>query len=380
MKNSYKLFLVVLFALPLLLNAQKTYVTQMKFTFSGGSEFGSPIGNDCGSNDITKTVNSIDGIMQLDVNKICHSWSFLQHWMGNAYAQSIVFKKRYIEVRIKSTAAHSTGCAINYQVSGGNPDGSIGKSIPANTYKIINPDTWEIKFFQVGGNADTVFKEIDWNFENGTYYIDYALYGDAAAPPVPTIDVVKSKTVKDCAGVQNVSLTNIAIPNRDVQDGLFVEALSVKDGIVSGVTMVDLGDGSFVDVATKTATLQYTPVAGMGGQSDSIVVLVKDTIRGGVTRMAFKVDLLAGPCTGLTENDAKVSVYPSVASDVVTIELPEVFTGEVSVSDITGKTVISKNIVAANKSEINVSSLASGIYLVRLSDESGSIVKKIIKK
>ena len=378
MKSIYKLILVSLLAIPLMLNAQKTYVSTMKFTFSGGSEFGSPIGNDCGNNDITKTVNSIDGIMQLDVNKVCHSWSFLQHWMGNPYAQSIVFKKRYMEIRVKSTAAHATGLSVGFQVSGGNPDGCIGKSIPGLSYKIFNPDVWEIKFWQVGGNCDTVFKEVDWFFENGTYYIDYALLGDAAEPPVPTIDVVKSKIVKDNAGVQNISLTNVAIPNRDVQDGLTVEATSAKDGILQNVQLVDLGDGSFVDVSTKTATLQFSPVAGMGGQNDSIIVLVKDTIRGGVKRMAFLVDLLAGG--DLADLSAQIAVYPSVITDVVTIALPEAITGDIAVVDMVGKVVVAEKIVAKNNVKLDLSALAKGVYIVKISDGTSVATKKIVKE
>ena len=376
MKTTNRLLMIAMLAFAVVVNAQKTYVSTMKFTFSGGSEFGSPIGNDCGNNDITKTVNSIDGIMQIDVNKVCHSWSFLQHWMGNPYAQSIVFKKRYMEARVKSTAAHSTGLGVGFQVSGGNPDGCIGKSIPGISYKIFTPDVWEIKFWQVGGNCDTVFKEVDWNFENGTYYFDYVLYGDAAEPPVPTCDVVKSKIVKDNAGVQNVTLTNIAIPNRDVQDGLTVEVTSEKDGILTNVQMVDLGDGSFVDISTKTATLQFSPVAGMGGQSDSIIVTVKDTIRGGIKRMAFKVDLLVG----LEDVALNVSIYPTIATDVVNIEIPELITGEVTICDMAGVVVAKKNINDANKVQLDVSGLTPGMYALKIADKTGSVVKKIIKK
>ena len=378
MKKLYLLTLVFICAINLSIQAQKTYASTMSFTFSGGSEFGKAVGNDCGNNDITKTVNSIDGIMQIDVNKVCHSWSFLQHWMGNAYSQSIVFKKRYIEFRIKSTSAHASGCNIAFQVSGGNPNGSIGKTIPKLDYKIFQPDMWEIKFLEVGGTADTIFKEIDWNFENGTYYIDYALLGDAAAPSAPTIDQIKSKIVKENAGLQSVTLTNISIPNRTVQDGLFVEASSSKDGILQNIQLVDLGDGSFVDLDSKTATLQFAPVVGMGGQSDSVIVTVKDTIRGISSRMAFKVDLLSS--NAIQDESSKISVYPSITKDIVTIDFPANTTSGVEIVSILGDVVLQKNGIAQEKTTIDLSGLASGVYFVKISNGASVVSKKIIKE
>ena len=378
MKTIKIISLLFAMAFMLQLQAQKTYVTTMKFTFSGGSEFGAPIGNDCGNMDVTKTVNSIDGIMQLDVNKVCHTYSFLQHWMGGTYAQSIVFNQRYIEMRIKSTAVHKTGCSVGFQVSGGNPETT---PIPACNYSINEPDTWEIKFFRLGGDADTIFKEIDYFFENGTYYIDYVLLGDAAAPVAPTIDQVPDQHVIDNSGVHSVILTNILIPNRDVTDGLVVSASTSKNGIIR---IIDLTQEYALNPSEPLKyNLKYEPVPGMSGLLDSIYVKVKDTIRGTQTVMGFEVSMLMCvnlDCGSLAEISSRVQVYPSVADNIITADFSEAFTGAITISDIEGRQIILKKIYSEGSTTFDISALSPGMYFVRISDPSGSVTRKILKK
>jgi hypothetical protein len=365
MKRIYKLFCVCLLALPMMVMAQKTYPTTEKFTFSGGNNMPStPIGNDCGSNDITVTMDAIDGNMNVVVNKVCHSWSFVQDWMGNAWAPSIVFVNRFIEIRVQSDAVHAPGTEnISFQCSGGNPNGSVGKSIPAVTYGIDAATDWEIKFFKLGGNCDTIFKEIDFNFENGNFTFDYAYFGDAAVPPTPTIDAVKDKNVAECAGLQTVNLTGIAIPGR-LYDGLQISAESKSDGFLSDISIMDLGGGTFIDETSGSATLQYSPVDGMAGNSDSIIVTLKDTIRSTTARMAFKVNILAAnaSCSGqsLANISNKVSLYPSVTSDITTVTFPQAVSGNITVVDLLGKIVSTQKVSAQDKTDVNLSGLASG--------------------
>ena len=378
MKKLTTIVAIILLPGTFMINAQKSYVTSMKFTFSGGSEFGTPIGNDCGNMDVTKMINSIDGIMQVDVNKICHTWSFLQHWMGGAYAQSMVFRQRYFEMRIKSTAAHSDGCSVRFNATSGVPDDSPGTPIPDVKYKINRSDTWEIKYFKLGGTKDTIFSDIEYSFDNGSYYIDYVLMGDAAAPPVPTIDQVKTKYAY---GTSSVTLTNVSIPDRETQDGLAIDVTTAKDGILTNVKIVDQGYGTFVDPATRTAVVQFEVAPDMHGFSDSIIVLVKDTIRGGLKTMAFNVHTFVP--SGLTENlsdENSVSVYPNVTDEKVSVETAFSFSGQISVCDLNGKEIIQKESENSYKTDIDISSLPAGMYLVRISNNNDQIIKKIIKK
>ena len=372
MKSIVVIFLFLLLAATV--TAQKTYVTSMTFSFSGGNEFGSPVGNDCGSTDFVKTVDSTLGIMKLEVNKICHSWSFLQHWMGSPYAQSIVFKNRYIEMRIKSTEPHSYVCSINFQASGGCPPCACS-GIPAVYYKIYKPDTWEIKLFQLGGTCDTVFKEVDYNFENGTYYIDYVLYGDAAVPPVPAInkvnDIYYSGELPTSA--QYLTLKGICIPARPF-DGLVISAKS-KNSLV-GVSMVKQGD-TFVNDSDSTAVLTYTFSKGfVPGSSDSVFVTVDDTIRKTSKTTAF---LIRSFRVGSDDINDKIRVYPTYVTDKVTIDFPEAVNAEISILNIYGRAVFSKSLNDSNSTQVDVSGLPAGTYFCRISNGNTIVTKRIIK-
>ena len=71
-------------------------------------------------------------------------------------------------------------------------------------------------------------------------------------------------------------------------------------------------------------------------------------------------------------------VYPSVANDVLTIEVPAVG-GEYAIYSISGAQV-SKGELAQYKTDINVSSLAAGTYILRYVHNSGVGVKTFVKK
>ncbi len=83
--------------------------------------------------------------------------------------------------------------------------------------------------------------------------------------------------------------------------------------------------------------------------------------------------------TGLTE--ARISVYPSPADDHVTIQLPEAWKNEATVTVIsaTGKTFISKTI-AEKESNLELSSLPQGQYLIQVVHGQSKTVQRIWKK
>jgi len=83
--------------------------------------------------------------------------------------------------------------------------------------------------------------------------------------------------------------------------------------------------------------------------------------------------------TGLTE--ARISVYPSPADDHVTIQLPETWKNEATVTVISasGKTFISKTI-AEKESNLELSSLPQGQYLIQVVHGQSKTVQRIWKK
>jgi len=76
-------------------------------------------------------------------------------------------------------------------------------------------------------------------------------------------------------------------------------------------------------------------------------------------------------------------MYPNPAKNIVTIQLANTHlnAADVVVTDVTGKTVIGKNLTfSGNAAELNVSGLSSGIYFVQLTSEGQSATRKLIIK
>ncbi len=84
-------------------------------------------------------------------------------------------------------------------------------------------------------------------------------------------------------------------------------------------------------------------------------------------------------CDALSVNDnvlSQLSIYPNPSSDVININAPssvEVISTELY--DVLG------NVVAkGNSSQINISSLSTGVYLLNIETSAGSITKKVSRK
>jgi photosystem II stability/assembly factor-like uncharacterized protein len=75
----------------------------------------------------------------------------------------------------------------------------------------------------------------------------------------------------------------------------------------------------------------------------------------------------------------EISLYPNPASSNVTIALPTSLKAEVRVFDITGKLLIYQaEAMLATQHNLDVSSLSSGTYFVRINSEAGTATKKLL--
>jgi hypothetical protein len=318
--KKFNLIFISLIAMQVLAFSQRTYTKSVDWTFTGSSGTGG--WENRSAYGLVWTINTMDGIMNVVVNKTDPWLAVLHHYDANCFAGScLIFDQnnRYAEFRVKSNTA-TTG---NYfYPTWGSCDACCPqtKTWPTSlTFSFTEVDTWTIFFIQIpattGGTQnviDTVPSGLTFDFKNGTYDVDYIKVGTAAIPPIPVIDVVKPKTVYDHAGVQNVTLTGIAIPNRLI-DGLTITAESLSDGIIQDVTILDLGSGPFaVDEATNiaTAALQFTPVDGMAGLGDSIIITLHDNIRGTMRKTSFYVNLIdeSGGCTATVPSASNVTI------------------------------------------------------------------------
>jgi hypothetical protein len=75
----------------------------------------------------------------------------------------------------------------------------------------------------------------------------------------------------------------------------------------------------------------------------------------------------------------KIEVYPNPSSDYVTIETPLLTTsGNLTILKLNGQECISRKLTE-NKIQIDISNLPAGIYITKVSDETGVKVGKIVK-
>lgn len=92
---------------------------------------------------------------------------------------------------------------------------------------------------------------------------------------------------------------------------------------------------------------------------------------------------LAFPALGVSDNFSEDSfqVYPNPAGSELTISLLESSEIDIRVFNLLGKLMIYEpNRLVENEHTMNVSSLATGVYFVRISSENGTVTKRFIKE
>ena len=75
-----------------------------------------------------------------------------------------------------------------------------------------------------------------------------------------------------------------------------------------------------------------------------------------------------------------VSVYPNPAQNVINIVSSQVEIKDIAITDIRGRTVLTQPVKSKNEVQLDVSSLTSAIYFMRISTTDGTLTKRIIKK
>jgi photosystem II stability/assembly factor-like uncharacterized protein len=88
---------------------------------------------------------------------------------------------------------------------------------------------------------------------------------------------------------------------------------------------------------------------------------------------------LSGPlATAAFENAAKFKVYPNPATSIVTISTPNVDTANLSVTDLSGKVVMTKSL-SGIENTVDISNLSTGAYFFEVSSNNIKEVIKILK-
>ena len=186
-------------------------------------------------------------------------------------------------------------------------------------------------------------------------------------------------------------------PRRVTTTGEYYDVLEVftyqKDGTGAMVNVKSIGTKTFVAADYGKKTISYD-LASDTPAGDSFIGFFH-TVTGFDSTIDPAVALTSGQQGGLLldkivlvetvlSNDEflanKFSVYPNPANNVVNIANGEnMMVNKVTVTDLNGRTV--KNVSFDNVAnvQVNVSDLASGLYLMNITSDKGTATKKFVK-
>ena len=78
----------------------------------------------------------------------------------------------------------------------------------------------------------------------------------------------------------------------------------------------------------------------------------------------------------------KIAIFPNPSTGIFNISTKNVVLDKVQVTDVTGKIILTLSDLAKNNDNVllNLSAFSNGIYFVKITSQSQSTVKRIIKK
>jgi acetyl esterase/lipase len=175
----------------------------------------------------------------------------------------------------------------------------------------------------------------------------------------------------------------------DGYDGLFPFALSDPPGPATG----QAGPWEWYDSTTvyqtcmfglgftqgKTDTVWYSSLATNPDMSKAKAIAYIDTVMGYANpRIAAALNLTTG-VQDLSGLQKSLSVYPNPAADLINLDASaaKVPVRYFSIYDLSGRLVVKVNGLDDQKVRIDVSTLSSGSYLLKIGFDSGEITEKI---
>lgn len=158
-----------------------------------------------------------------------------------------------------------------------------------------------------------------------------------------------------------------------------------KIGVYTGTGMPTSGSDFTIISGATNLTAPYPAwaertqsLATYDGQSIRIGILCNS-----VDHYMFMVDdfkVTAATLSVDSNVQASFSVYPNPANNLINLSNSlNIVVEKVAITDMNGRTVKSLALNTASSTQIDISDLASGIYMMDISSEQGKLTKKIIK-
>ncbi|WP_116787458.1 T9SS type A sorting domain-containing protein [Flavobacterium psychrotrophum] len=134
--------------------------------------------------------------------------------------------------------------------------------------------------------------------------------------------------------------------------------------------------GTDLNVLKENATLgSYTFTPDADGE---YFFGIHSTSQSGGALLVFEVNV--DGAMGTVKNDvSNIAVFPNPTSNVVNVASAGALVNNVAVTDLNGRTVKSAKFDGVTNAQVNISDLASGVYMMTISSDKGTSTKKIVK-
>ncbi|MBL7911238.1 MAG: T9SS type A sorting domain-containing protein [Bacteroidia bacterium] len=193
----------------------------------------------------------------------------------------------------------------------------------------------------------------------------------SVTPSVTTVYTVTGSNAPGCTSTKTINLT--------VNQGPIIS--------ITGAPSLSLCPGGSA-VITASGAVNYTWAAGSQTTAAISVTPAISTVYNVVGTNALgcntntSVTVFVVVCTNIQTQAAslnKVSIYPNPTAGEFTLELTNGLSKAIEVMDVTGRIVLTTT-TANDKTDINLSTLANGVYYVRVASNNSVEVLKIIKE
>jgi len=165
--------------------------------------------------------------------------------------------------------------------------------------------------------------------------------------------------------------------------GIYVipsEDVAEIDNIGDFITYLDGISPVMTEVAPEEATETTVDLSSYAGQTVSVLYRHYQNDEAPAYLFLDDVEVTSGETASVKDlASSKLSVYPNPATNVINVNGANALVNNVAIVDINGRTVKSVKFAGVAEAQVNVSDLASGVYVMTIASDKGTTTQKIVK-
>lgn len=201
---------------------------------------------------------------------------------------------------------------------------------------------------------------------------------------IPVLTNVDNFLFTQCEGLTSVTLSPSLT---SISTGMFDRTIALTSvTIPSGVTSVEANAFRGCTALTTINSLNTTPptvsASAFTNVDLSVIALIVPSASQSLYDNASIWEDFPDPSSLSVDNieqDLDYNIYTNSANDILTIKSENIDNAIVTIYDISGKAVLTYNITRQS-SEVSISSLTAGVYIIRIKTETAEFAKKFVKE